>query len=405
MDANAEYIGFSGAGAFTQSGGTHTVSLALYLGYNGGSSGSYLLNAPGSLTAAREYVGYNGTGTFTQTDGVNGLSGLLYVGYGSGSSGSYLLGGNGLLMKIEGHIGQDGNGLLRQTGGVSSFMTLSIGSRGRVELTDGVMGLGGSLTNSGLLDMSVGSGRLASWVPVAVTRDAELDLGGGTLAHQDANQSAALRNDGLFRVTSGTHRLGSIVPVDANILLGTTCVDAGATLIAGQIDQQNLVVSGTLVVPRLTVGSGARLTLAGGSLQGDPADSNRLTSVVSSGTIELTAGTWWLASLDCPDSNSPAGTVIVDAGATLCVGEISQGAVYLSGTLIFDSSLLGRAATVTAAGEAGEVKPVGDGAFNPADEQATPEPITLALLALAGPALISRRRSRGGNRRTAQLHL
>ena len=54
-----EYVGSSGTGTFTQSGGTNNIgSGCLYLGYNAGSSGSYTLSGSGLLSAANEYVGY-----------------------------------------------------------------------------------------------------------------------------------------------------------------------------------------------------------------------------------------------------------------------------------------------------------------------------------------------------------
>ena len=70
-------MGYSGTGSFTQSGGANNVNggfnyLSLGLGYNAGSSGTYNLSGGGLLSAAQnEYVGYSGTGTFTQSGGTN----------------------------------------------------------------------------------------------------------------------------------------------------------------------------------------------------------------------------------------------------------------------------------------------------------------------------------------------
>ena len=50
----------------------------------------------GALLAASHYVGYSGTGTFTQSGGINSLSSGLYVGYNAADIGTYKLGG-GLL--------------------------------------------------------------------------------------------------------------------------------------------------------------------------------------------------------------------------------------------------------------------------------------------------------------------
>ena len=57
LSANYEYVGYSGTGTFTQTGGTHTIAAALYLGANAGSSGTYNLSGSGLFSAASEYVG------------------------------------------------------------------------------------------------------------------------------------------------------------------------------------------------------------------------------------------------------------------------------------------------------------------------------------------------------------
>ena len=72
MLAGSECVGYSGAGTFTQSGGTNSYE-NLYLGYNLGSSGTYNLSGGSLLSAGfgTEYVGYSGSGTFTQSGGTN----------------------------------------------------------------------------------------------------------------------------------------------------------------------------------------------------------------------------------------------------------------------------------------------------------------------------------------------
>ena len=76
-----EYVGYSGTGTFTQSGGTNSISNYLYLGYNAGGSGTYSLSGSGQLSAAGEYVGYTAgaTASFQQTGGTNTTS-LLSIG-------------------------------------------------------------------------------------------------------------------------------------------------------------------------------------------------------------------------------------------------------------------------------------------------------------------------------------
>jgi autotransporter-associated beta strand protein len=93
-----QYVGYSGTGTFTQTGGTNAPG-NLYLGYNSGSNGTYALSGTGSLSCqsefSDEYIGYSGTGTFVQTGGINAVQNL-YLGYKSGSQGLYTLTGGSL---------------------------------------------------------------------------------------------------------------------------------------------------------------------------------------------------------------------------------------------------------------------------------------------------------------------
>ena len=96
-----QYIGYSGVGSVTQSGGSNNIyggyngsNTALYLGYNSGASGSYGLGG-GLLSSWNDYVGYSGTGSITQSGGGNNVD-YLYLGYNSGSAGTYNLSGRQL---------------------------------------------------------------------------------------------------------------------------------------------------------------------------------------------------------------------------------------------------------------------------------------------------------------------
>ncbi|MGA2501831.1 MAG: hypothetical protein ABSH20_29165 [Tepidisphaeraceae bacterium] len=89
--SGAEYIGQNGDGLFDQTGGRNTLGSGsnLYLGYNGGSSGTYDLNTSSSVTITLTvpgsvYVGYGGLGTFVQgTDNTSISAGNEYIGYGA----------------------------------------------------------------------------------------------------------------------------------------------------------------------------------------------------------------------------------------------------------------------------------------------------------------------------------
>ena len=93
-----EYVGYSGNGTYTQSGGANTMPCpsvctladhSLYLGYNAGASGTYNLSGSGSLSAVNQYIGVGGNGNFIQTGGTNETGYILTVGALTGSQGLY----------------------------------------------------------------------------------------------------------------------------------------------------------------------------------------------------------------------------------------------------------------------------------------------------------------------------
>ena len=90
--------GPGGNGTFNLGGnGTQTVNVKFDLGAGSGGRGTYNLSGSGQLSAPVEYVGSSGTGTFTQSGGTNASGGGLYLGYSPASSGTYSLSGSGLL--------------------------------------------------------------------------------------------------------------------------------------------------------------------------------------------------------------------------------------------------------------------------------------------------------------------
>ena len=135
------YLGNNGAGTFTQTGGTNTASNNFYFGYNSGDVGTYnltggLLSAPTgwySNATGSEYVGYSGTGTITQSGGTNAVTSFLALGYNSGAKGTYnMIAGtagpvsdrSGLLRhgRLQ-PIGRNGGGRLRRGGLPASTAT------------------------------------------------------------------------------------------------------------------------------------------------------------------------------------------------------------------------------------------------------------------------------------------
>jgi hypothetical protein len=84
--ADFDCIGLSGTGSFSQSGGSHCASFAMYLGSYGSSSDSCDLSGA-SLTTKYELLGLNsGTvGTFQQTGGSHTVTGSTTLGASVGS--------------------------------------------------------------------------------------------------------------------------------------------------------------------------------------------------------------------------------------------------------------------------------------------------------------------------------
>jgi hypothetical protein len=163
-----EIIGNQGTSAFTQSGGTHTVSNFLTLGNYAG-SGTYTLNATGSLWASSENIGNFGFGVFTQSGGTHTVVNTLTLAANSGSSGIYNLTGGSLsagAIQINGH-GIGGDGTFNATGGTQT-VTGSVTNEGLVKTTNTDVTWNGTFTNNGVYtsdpatqtftDLTVGTG-------------------------------------------------------------------------------------------------------------------------------------------------------------------------------------------------------------------------------------------------------
>ena len=141
-------MGYSGTGSFTQSGGTHSISNSLYLGYNAGGTGAYNLSGNALLSASSEYVGYFGSGAFTQSGGTHSISNSLYLGSNAGGSGTFSL-NSGERSAPHETVGNSGTGSFTQYGGTNTASFLSIGSSGSYLLAGGTLQVNGYLANLG----------------------------------------------------------------------------------------------------------------------------------------------------------------------------------------------------------------------------------------------------------------
>jgi hypothetical protein len=152
--ANDEYIGFSGNGAFKQTGGTNSISGNLTLGNLSGSTGTYELSGSVQLSASNEFIGTLGKGTFVQNGGTNKITSTLYLGEGSGSNGAYNLGSSGQLSADFEYIGTSGTGTIMQTSGTNTASYIKIGTTGTYTLSSGTLNINGGFENQGICDLS-----------------------------------------------------------------------------------------------------------------------------------------------------------------------------------------------------------------------------------------------------------
>jgi fibronectin-binding autotransporter adhesin len=140
----------------------------LHLGSSGvGSSGAVQMS-DGSLLASQEYVGESGAGVFTQTGGINTVSGNLYLGYNVGGNGTYNLNGGTLVLQSVGTGSGTaafnfGGGTLKTSSSFSTALPMNLtgtGGNANVDTAGCALTLSGSLSGSGGLN-KFGAGSLA----------------------------------------------------------------------------------------------------------------------------------------------------------------------------------------------------------------------------------------------------
>ena len=171
----AEFIGLSGRGTFTQSGGVNSVSTTLYVGNGSGSYGTYKMQG-GTLAANQESIGLTGTGTFTQSGGTHTVIDSFFLAENLFSEGTYNLDGGTLTcQQISGGAGNsflnlDGGKLVAAPGANSNFISglsaLTVGNSATASYTQssrsnsvGVLYLGFNASANGSYDLK-GSGML-----------------------------------------------------------------------------------------------------------------------------------------------------------------------------------------------------------------------------------------------------
>jgi hypothetical protein len=249
LSGSSTYLGVSGNGTFTQTGGTHTVTNNLYLGYdselNGSSTGVYNLGGNSALTAANEYIGYQGHGTFNQTSGTNTVNanpyfpayGNIYVGYQAGSTGAYNLSGGTVTAQNVflgsgyyyynnslGTLSVSGSSVLNVLGTLEVYNSLSgiTFSGGTINVDTLQLDVGASQLNwtAGTLHITGYSGAQLNYLlpdntELTATRTLQVDysanLSNGSLTVNGGNFSAgSFINNGSVFFKSGSFVMGSL---------------------------------------------------------------------------------------------------------------------------------------------------------------------------------------------------
>ena len=235
LHANEPYIGSGGNGQFSQSAGVFSVgtvtgsnSLAggsLYLGQNAGNNGTYTLSGSGMLSAYWEYVGNSGTGSFTQSGGTNSVAyaswtSTLYLGYSASSSGTYSLSGSGLLSDYAADIGFAGVGVFNQTGGthaVARYIVLGAsGGTGTYNLSGSgvLLASAGEVVDNGTFTQSGGVNSISGTGSESTMGGLNLAgtyiLSGNGLLSVTGTECVGYYGGGTFTHSSGTNVTGSL---------------------------------------------------------------------------------------------------------------------------------------------------------------------------------------------------
>ncbi len=234
------YVGYSGTGSLTQSGGTaiNVGGYNLEIAGNPGSSGTYTINS-GQASVEYEYVGFAGTGTLTQTGGTNNVSEDVRLGWNAGSQGTYYLTSATLLPAGTLILGNSGAASFVQSGGAvigtntgaalsmglcpGSTASYSLGGLGQLTMYDNeTIGESGSAS----FTQSSGVNSVANWLILAANAGGygSYTLNGGVLAAslESISSSAATAS---FRQTGGSNTTAFL-----NIVAGGRYVFSGGTL-------------------------------------------------------------------------------------------------------------------------------------------------------------------------------
>lgn len=265
LRANNEFVSNYGNGSFEQYGGTNTVAGGLHIGGRGtASSGTYVLDGWGALSAADIVAGESGTGTFTQHSG-NVTASSLVIGQNAGSSGAYNM-NMGNLTAANITVGHDGDGVFNQTDGQNMYFdngSLSVGSGSG----NGTYNMSGGMLMTTNINIGTGSGTgTFNHTGANVSADQTLTIGANGTYNMSNDGSSwsepqlyatTIINNGTMNLNGGSvETAGGICSYCGEGPAATNVVNNGTINFGGPGERQmtgNIVNNGTMKITDTTV--------------------------------------------------------------------------------------------------------------------------------------------------------
>ncbi len=351
-------------GTVTVSAGGSISGLQGILGDLAGSVGTMTVTGAGSTWSALVdssvlysgdlNVGRFGTGYLTVTDGGSVVGNRLHIGNEAGSSGTVAVSGAGSNLTIAERlsVGIEGDGVLTVSNGATV-------SADRIVIAD-------DATSSGTLNIGAARGQTASAAGTINASTVVLGDGDGEIVFNHTGSSYAFASDvegtGTLSFLSGLTKLtgdysaftgdlsiaGGLVSVNTSTLTAVANVLSGATLGGSGTLGNVAVASGGTVAPGNSIGTltVANISFASGStysVEIDNAGRSDLLHATGTATINSGASVYFGPENGTDDGSTYSiGTVYTiltaDGGVSGTFGSISDGFVFLDGTLIYDAN-------------------------------------------------------------------
>lgn len=346
LDVYNHYVGYSGAGTFVQTGGSHRADY-LALGYFPDSEGAYTLSG-GILSTGFEAVGQYSRGNFTQTGGTNTVSTRLDIGCDSGATGMYSLSGGSLIVNGNLRIGSGGGtGTLHLIGsGLLAADTITLGSNGTFDIPTSAGAANATLRVNHFLDWT-GSLQIGANFQVGHPAGGS-GTGNMTLA---AGQDLTTRGElviGYSAPAIMSQTGGHLMPV-SNFYVGYLAGSQGTYRLTegsidalwdqyigyqgqGYFDQSGGIHNSSFTYLGESAGSSGSYSLSGGTWKG----SYVIVGNLGTGNVTQTGGIANLGQIDIGKGTGSQGTYALTGGqlnaSGIDIGGPGSGTLQLGGT-------------------------------------------------------------------------